>query len=445
MAPKAAPKAPANILVHEDAILRGKRYIEAKIAPRPSKGELSLEDLSIPPQFLADPMLKPIVYFSKRKTESTADETESEDGIELIDDIPPPSRLGLSASDTNLRAMARKDVTDVTKVLKAQVKNAEKRKGMFEKQTSKIQAKVDKRNVLLDKIRQMDQSMNDELRSCRRYVVDTKLFDPIYMYGSKFGTKAPRKEVLILAEKSDKMSQYADEAIDEIRKFMEQVIVNCSSFNVGVFDQAATLFCPNFMDPEDPKKGLPAAVKWVPKNYSAKTMVELDPPNWVGMLTQVMENNPPSAIYLACSTAPENKDEVLEFMAGKGTSIHCVCFDAEIDIEEHKPFFTALGGEEGGLVVDTSQKDMKCVDEMMQSVKSKKKQLEKLLKQLEKMDDSEPSLILSQELIEEQEAILNFVKNDLEVCESALAGEDLQRDEEGNLILPPGTPVPSPS
>lgn len=448
MAPKAAPKALANILVHEDAIQRGKRYLEAKIVPRASKGELTLEDLSIPPHFLADPVLKPVAYFTKKKKTKTTEGEEEESEVldeQHIEDIPPPSRLGHSASDSNLRAMVRKEVADVTKTLKAQVKNAEKRKFMFEKQTSKIQTKVDKRNVLLDKIRQMDQSMNDELRSCRRYAVDTHLFDPVYMYGSKFGTKAPRKQVLILAEKSEAMGQYVDEALDEMKKFLDQVIVNCSSFNIGVFDAAATLFSPTFVDPADPKKGLAAAMKWLPKNYTAKGMVELPRPNWNDMLGPIMETGcTPSAIYMACFNAPENTDAVLEFMEGKGVPIHCVCFDVEAETNDATmhAFFNAIGGEEGKMTIDTSQRDMKCVDQMMQSVKGKKKQLEKLLKQLEKMEDAEPSLVCSQELMEEQRCILEFVKNDLEVCEAALAGEDLPRDEEGNLILPPGTPVP---
>jgi len=58
------------------------------------------------------------------------------------------------------------------------------------------------------------------------------------------------------------------------------------------------------------------------------------------------------------------------------------------------------------------------------------------------MEDMQPNLDKTNDLVEEQMAILEFVKNDLEICEAALAGADLQRDEEGNLILPPGTPVP---
>ena len=37
-------------MVPEDVLVRGKKYVESKIAPRQSKGELNIEDLSIPPQ-----------------------------------------------------------------------------------------------------------------------------------------------------------------------------------------------------------------------------------------------------------------------------------------------------------------------------------------------------------------------------------------------------------
>jgi len=165
-------------------------------------------------------------------------------------------------------------------------------------------------------------------------------------------------------------------------------------------------------------------------------------PNWVQMLETVMGLGDPSAIYLACLHAPPEEQcaQILEFMEGKGVPVHCVCFDPETDVTEQ--FYMDLCGEMGILAVDTSRRDMTKVDTMMQSVKTKKKALEKLLKQLEKMEDVRPKWEMTNEILDEQLAILDFVKNDLEVCEGALAGNDLQRDDEGNLILPPGTPVP---
>eukprot|EP00397_Hematodinium_sp_SG-2012_P027493 GEMP01028892.1.p1 GENE.GEMP01028892.1~~GEMP01028892.1.p1 ORF type:complete len:447 (+),score=121.33 GEMP01028892.1:114-1454(+) len=434
MAPKAAPPAKAlpSILVHEDTFTRGKKFIDAKIAPRPCKGDLIVDDLSIPPQFHSLPELKPLKWFKQGK-----------ELLEDDDETVEPSRLSHSASDAQLKPRARKEVLDVTKSFKAQLKNAEKRKMMFMKQSGKIQIKVDKRNALLDKIRQMDQSMNDELRSCRRYVAEVRLFDPVYMYESKFGKRAPRKEVLLMAERSEQMGAYGNEVIDELKKFMEQVIVNCSSFDIGTFNEEVVLYSPKYESPQDPKKGMPQAIKWLSKNFNGKAMEELPPPNWLAMLESAFKLGEPSAIYLACFNAPENTEEILEFMEGKGVPIHCVCFDADID-GSNKEFFSTLSGENGSMIIDTSQRDMMKCDQMMQSVKTMKKQLDKLLKQLDKNEDVQPKLDASNEVLAEQDAILQFVSNDLEVVEAALAKEDLPRDEEGNLILPDALAVLAP-
>lgn len=425
MPPKAAaPKAIPNILVHEDVFNRGKKYADAKIAPSASKGDLRQEDLSIPPHFHSLPEFKPLKWYKQGKCLLEGDD----------ESIEPP-KLGHSLSDPCLHPRARKEVLDVCKGLKAQSKNAEKRKVMFEKQNSKISAKVEKRDVLVEKIKEMDLSMNDELRECRRYVAEVRLFDPVYMYESKFGKKAPRKDVLLVAEKCDAIAAYFNEVLDELKKFMEQVVVNCATFNICTFNTTVEPFHTTFVSPEDAKKGMPQAVKWLVKNYNGKTMAELPSANWKVMFEKVFEMGEPSAIYLACFNAPEQVDEIHQFLDGKGVPVHCVCFDADIT-DEQKIFFKELSGESGTLAVDTSQRDMQMCDEMMQSVKSKKKQLEKLEKQLEKMEDLKPQLEEGETLLAEQDAILQFITNDIEICETAIAGEDLARDEEGNLILP---------
>lgn len=285
--------------------------MEAKIAPRASKGDLTNEDLSVPPHYHSLPELKPLKWFKQGQTL-----------VEGDDESVEPPRLSHSASDSSLNPRARKEVMDVNKSLKAQLKNAEKRKAMFEKQSGKIQVKVDKRNALLDKIRALDQAMNDELRECRRYVADTRLFDPAYMYESKFGKKAPRKNVLLMAEKSERIGAYCNEVLDEMKKFMEQVIVNCATFNLGLFNEEVELFHTTYTSPPDAKKGIPQAIKWLSKGFNEKAMAELPPSNWIAMLEKALELGDPSAVYIACFNAPENTEAVLDFLEGKGVPVH---------------------------------------------------------------------------------------------------------------------------
>ena len=59
------------------------------------------------------------------------------------------------------------------------------------------------------------------------------------------------------------------------------------------------------MSPDDPKKGLADAIKWVTKQLSVKACAGKDwPPNWVNMITKAKSIGVPEQIYVACSRAP---------------------------------------------------------------------------------------------------------------------------------------------
>ena len=63
MPPKVKKDPMAPILVHEDVFLRGKKLFDAKIVVPPGKGELTQQELCLPPSAHSDPQLKPAVQY----------------------------------------------------------------------------------------------------------------------------------------------------------------------------------------------------------------------------------------------------------------------------------------------------------------------------------------------------------------------------------------------
>ncbi|CAD7942718.1 unnamed protein product [Amoebophrya sp. A120] len=435
MGPKKDPMAP--ILVHEDVFLRGRKFIELKIVPPPAKGELTEQELCISPSFHSLPELKPAVQFYMQQS-----------CLKLTDDKRvEPSRVGRTSSDINLAPRPRKECVENFKMFKTQVKQAEKRSAQFLKQLEKSEAKQAKRMAQIEKIDTLEKAMNDELKEARTYSERQELFVPKYMNGSKFGEKCPRKNVWIVAEATALTGPFVANIIDEITKFIQTCVEeNCQCFNLAVFGAEGTWmqWCPTFQSPQDPKKGAADSIKWINKQFTAKVCGANDfPPDWVQMFEKCFEEgraNPklePSTIFVACSRPPEDKEAVFAAMEGKGVPIQALAFDEAMeDDAECKRFFADLCGDKGGMLVDTSCRDLLYVDKLLNNVKTKKKQLEKLQNQLLKMEDLTDVVQANKELLAQQICLENLVKNEFEVSEKDLLNADLQRDMDGNLVLP---------
>lgn len=166
---KKAKKDPNQpIPIPEDTFNRIKKMQELKVAPRPPKGELEREDWCIPPAVHNLPEFKTVVpYWQQcaivRYTERA---------------MQAPSRMKVVEDDAKCKKkMApRKEIQDLFKYAKGQVKQATKRTGQFLKQMEKKEGKELKRETLLKQITDVDNQMNEELRSARRFVEKQRLF-----------------------------------------------------------------------------------------------------------------------------------------------------------------------------------------------------------------------------------------------------------------------------
>ncbi|CAD7926461.1 unnamed protein product [Amoebophrya sp. A25] len=317
----------------------------------------------------------------------------------------------------------------------------------FLKQLEKSEAKQAKRQAQIEKIDALETAMSDELKEARMYSEKQELFVPKYVNGSKFGEKCPKKNVWIVAEATSLTAPYIANIIDEITKFVQTCIEeNCSAFNVALFgtDGCWLQWCPTFQSPQDPKKGAADSLKWVNKQLTTKLCAQSEyPPDWVQMFEKCFEEgraNPklePSTIYLACSKPPENTDAVFEVMQGKGVPIQALAFSEDMENDtDCKQFFAELCGPKGGLLVDTSCRDLLYVDKLLNNVKAKKKQLEKFQNQLAKMDDLSEVVKENKDLLAQQICLENLVRSEFEVAEQDMLNPDIQKDMDGNLVLP---------
>eukprot|EP00440_Ansanella_granifera_P057976 gb/GFBE01062847.1/.p1 GENE.gb/GFBE01062847.1/~~gb/GFBE01062847.1/.p1 ORF type:complete len:444 (+),score=147.20 gb/GFBE01062847.1/:1-1332(+) len=430
---KKDPNAPT--LVPEDTFQRAKKLVDLKVAMKQPKGEFTSEEWCIPPSFHSTPEFKQTIQFWQQ----CAIVQHHERGMKV------PSRMKSLAdpSKCEKKAHPRKEIQDLFKFLKSMNKQATKRTGQFLKQLEKKEGKEVKRETLLKQIHDVDEQMNEELRSSRKFVDRQQLFEKKYMVGSKLGEQAPRKNALILIEQSDVQSAWVDETKDEIVKFINGVIEpECETFNLAMFSgSTVTPWCPQFQSKTDPKKGLADALKWLNKQFSAKSCgAQSFPPDWCGAINKYTAEGTamPWRIYICCSRSPEGANkEIIDLVANlranndapaKGEPvlpINIVAFDPSIvGNEDEKAFFTEIAGPNGSSLIDTSQEDLLALDKMLKAVQVKRKQLDKLNKKLDKMEDLSERVAEDRSLLQMQIALNNMLANDLELCDWALKNEE---------------------
>jgi len=262
------------------------------------------------------------------------------------------------------------------------------------------------------------------------------------MIGSKLGDAAPKQRILILLELSDKIAQWVDEAKEEVRKLLYEVVEkdeNTTTLNVATFSGAGqTLWLPQYQPKDDAKKGLDDAFKWVNKNFSAKTCgAQSFPPDWIAMFSKFVGEGipPPWRVYICCTRKPDNYKDVLAHVAElrqgdppaknvPNLAINVVAFDPEIvGDKEEEEFFTELAGPAGQFMIDTTQDDLLALDKMLKAVGVKKKQLDKIDKKRSKMEDLSQRVEADRELFQMQVALQNMLTNDYEICDWALKNE----------------------
>jgi len=432
---KKDPNAPT--LIPEDTFVRVKKLVDLKSAPKAPKGELTQEEWCISPAFHNNPELKTAIQYWKQCAIVKYEERNT---------LSVPGKVANVDNDATVKKPhPRKEIQDLFKYCKSQVKQANKRTGQFLKQMEKKEAKELKRETLLKQISDVDNQMNEELRSARRFVDNQRLFDKEFMYGSKLGEegKAPRKNALILIELSDKQAMWVDETKDEITKLINGVINEgeCESLNIATFSGSnVSTWCPQYQPKTDPKKGITDALKWINKNFSAKTCASQPfPPDWCAALNKFTAEGtqPPFRIFLCCSRAPEgSQNDVTGLVKELRTNmdppskhdptlpINVVAFDPSVvgDADE-KAFFDDIAGEHGRIMIDTSAEDLVALDKMLKAVQVKKKQLDKMNKKLDKMEDLSERVAGDRELLQMQIALANLLVNDFEVLDWALKNE----------------------
>mmetsp|Transcript_14565 Transcript_14565/g.51196 ORF Transcript_14565/g.51196 Transcript_14565/m.51196 type:complete len:443 (+) Transcript_14565:152-1480(+) len=430
---KKDPNAPT--LIPEDTFNRAKKLVELKIAPKQPKGEFTNEEWCIPPAFHTLPEFKTVIHFWAKCAIVSYNER----------DMKVPSRMKAidDEAKTEKKHHSRKEIQDLFKYVKSQVKQATKRTGQFLKQLEKKEKKEEKREKLVVQIQDVETQMNEELRSSRKFVDRQELFDKRYMLGTKLGGTAPRKNALIAIEASDKQQGFIDETKDEVTKLLNSVINEgeCESFNIATFSTSAvTAWSPQFQLKTDPKKGLADALKWLNKNFSAKTCSSQPyPPDWISMLNKFTGEGQqdPWRIYVCCSRSPERMHAGVTTLVkelrstlgepAKGQPVlpmNIVAFDPTIvNDEEEKAFFDELAGEQGSFMIDTSAEDLLALDKMLKAVAVKKKQLDKLSKKLDKMENLSERCVEDRSLLQMQIALQGMLASDLEIIDWALKNE----------------------
>jgi len=437
MGPKPKKKDPnAPTLIPEDTYIRVRKLIDLKVAMKQPKGELTSEEWCIPPNFHSTPEFKETIKFWCQCAIVQYTERSMK--------VPARLKSISDASKVEKKPHPQKEIKDMFKFMKSLVKQATKRTGQFLKQMEKKEGKETKRETLLKQIRDVDEQMNEELRASRKFTERQELFLEKYMIGSKLGEKGPRKNALFLVEQSDAIAGFVDEAKDELLKFINGVIEpETETFNIGLFNgSAVNTWCPQFQNKADPKKGLADAQKWLNKNFSAKTCgPQSFPPDWTAALTKFTSEGQmmPWRVYICCSKSPgEAKHaEIMDLVAqirasndspAKGEPvmpISIVAFDPEtVGDDKEKAFFDAIAGPHGSFLIDTSNQDLQGLDKMLKSVQAKKKQLDKLHKKLDKMEDLSERVAEDRQLLQVQIALNNWLASDFELCDWALKNEE---------------------
>lgn len=437
MPPKGKKKNPNDpCLIPEDIFVRATKLKDLKVAMKQPKGEFTSEEWCIAPAFQTQlgPEFKQVIHYWKQCAIVAYAERK---------ELKAPTRMKLFETDAaGKKPHTRKEIQDVLKYLKTMVKQANKRTGQFLKQLEKRETKETKRSNLLGQIAETDRLLNEELRNSRTFTERQELFAKKYMMGSKLGDKSPKQKALIVVECSDKQHQWVDETKDEIIKLLNLVIRvegGASNLNIATFSASGVnLWMPSvpFQAKDDAKKGIDDAIKWLGKNFSAKTCGgQAFPPDWNGMLNKLMGEGAslPFRTYICCSKAPGNTDkETLELLEtlrqqdppAKGEPvlpINIVAFDPTVVGDKtEEEFLQSIAGPEGSFLVDTSFDDLQALDRMLKAVGVKKKQLDKLNKKLDKMEDLSEKVAEDRELFHTQVALQRMLENDFEITDWAL-------------------------
>lgn len=346
-----------------------------------------------------------------------------------------------------------KEIKDLWKFMKTQVKQATKRSNQFLKQLEKKEKKEDKRLNLLKQFQDASNTMNDELRQTRRFAERQAIFDPRYMTRSKLGDNdtAVSSRALILVELSDNILRFCEEVKDEVKKLLEKTIAEgTETFNIWLFSPTAIAkWCPQYQPKDDPKKGLADSIKWLNKNFTPKVAgANPFPPNWLNIVEQlsVDRSNAPLRIYMCCSRPPPDAAgpvalEAFEaFRSGSqppdengeeqpklrpiNVPLNIVAFDADIDNDQEAAnWFTQLHGPDGTFLLDTTQQDCLALDKLLKSVALRKKQLDKLTKKLDKLEDLSEKVIEDRRLLRTQISLQRFLEADFEMIVWAMNNE----------------------
>jgi hypothetical protein len=443
MAPKpAGATSGPEVLVQSDAFARAAKIKEAGLKPtKPKPPDLTEEDLSLPPSV----SMGSLEFKSATNYWQNASTVKfSEQGtMRVPEDVLNP-QLGLtsgaggiqkSASDSALVRKFKKDVQDQWKYMKTQVKLAEKGKKLFFGTFTKVETKNEKRNTLLKQIKDVEDGIEKDLRDADEYAKKNRLFAIKYLYGSKLGAEAPPKDIVVVAEVSDKMVTWMENAKNDILPFFTGVIEkSVESFNMMLFSSAGvTPYMPTFTPtvPEGKvKKGAADCQKWLGKQYNPKAAGNAPwPPDWLQLVETLVKEEEalPSAVYIVCSKAPMPLQNVLErmndirTMKGIDLPIHVVSYDPDVAGDfNQEGFFNEFVGPKGSFQVDTSKRDMEHVDALLANVKKKKKQLEKLNKKVGKMEDLTEKVEDLRGLLSKQISVENMLRNDWILHEQAL-------------------------
>mmetsp|Transcript_47957 Transcript_47957/g.111904 ORF Transcript_47957/g.111904 Transcript_47957/m.111904 type:complete len:447 (-) Transcript_47957:28-1368(-) len=433
---KAGKKDPnAPTLIPEDVYQRARKLVDNKVAAKQPKGELTSEEWCIPPAMHSVPDFRQTIRFWQNCAIVAYSEQEN---------LKVPTRLKTVESDQVLKKPhPRKEIQDLCKYLKTSSKQAAKRTGQFLKQLEKKETKETKRELLLAQIAEVDNQMNEELRSSRRFAETQQLFNKKFMLGSKLfdpdTCPVPAKNALIVCEISDKQATWVDEMKDEVLKLLNGVISEeTETFNIATFSSGGVnTWCPQYQPKTDPKKGLPDALKWLNKNVTAKACnAQPFPPDYATMISRFTSEGvtPPMRIFLCCSRAPDSSAQAtVELVAQlrqaldppmKGQPvlpINVVAFDPSIVANaEEQNFLQKLAGPHGSYMFDTSAEDLMALDKMLKAVQLKKKQLDKLQKKLDKMEDLSEKVAEDRRLLQVQMALQSMLVSDFEVADWAL-------------------------
>merc|ERR1719253_2465784 len=92
-------------------------------------------------------------------------------------------------------------------------------------------------------------------------------------------------------------------------------------------------------------------------------------------------------------------------MSGAPIPVNVVTYDPEVDADANATAFFKQFAGEGDFMVDTTKMDMDFVDKILAAVKTKKKQLEKLHKQLDKVEDVSGNLETNRKILQAQIAL----------------------------------------